>query len=450
MFKVSITRSLILAGSGTVALLALSTPAALAVPSFARQTGLACEVCHTVFPELTPFGRLFKLNGYTLTGLRQIEAAGGKALKINAGAPLSVMLQTSVSNESKRAPASAPFHGGGGQNNNVEFPRQLSLFYAGEISPHMGALMQITYAQKDATSSFSWDNTDVRYANHFSVGDQDEIYGLTLNNNPSVQDVWNDTPAWGYPWIHSGEKPYDHYVGGAPGAPGSEIDNLGQAVAGLGAYTLLDNQWYAELSFYRSANQGSLIEPTTATSINGLAPYWRLAWQHQFNDSYLEIGTFGMQTKFLDGPATEEKYTDVGVDAQYELPLEANLLALHAQYLHEAQNFGNPANDGASNSSDHLNGVHVDGVMHFRHSYEVALAYDNWSGSSDASLWAWQNGTTNVSGSPDTAYWTAEAAYLPWENVKLGLQYRGYTKYVGSTTDVSNDNYLMGYGWFAW
>ncbi|MEJ2687039.1 MAG: cytochrome C, partial [Gammaproteobacteria bacterium] len=44
-----------------------------AVPSFARQTGLACMACHTVFPELTPFGRTFKLNGYTLTGIQQIE-----------------------------------------------------------------------------------------------------------------------------------------------------------------------------------------------------------------------------------------------------------------------------------------------------------------------------------------------------------------------------------------
>ncbi len=37
-----------------------------AVPSFARQTGMDCVACHTSFPELTPFGREFKLNGYTL------------------------------------------------------------------------------------------------------------------------------------------------------------------------------------------------------------------------------------------------------------------------------------------------------------------------------------------------------------------------------------------------
>src|ERR1700733_67919 len=51
---------------GTSTLMLLSTPAQ-AVPPFARQTGLACEACHTVPPELTAFGRRFKLSGYTLT-----------------------------------------------------------------------------------------------------------------------------------------------------------------------------------------------------------------------------------------------------------------------------------------------------------------------------------------------------------------------------------------------
>ena len=49
-----------------------SLSAALArfyVPSFSRQTKLACSACHYQFPQLTPFGRMFKLNGYTLTWL---------------------------------------------------------------------------------------------------------------------------------------------------------------------------------------------------------------------------------------------------------------------------------------------------------------------------------------------------------------------------------------------
>ena len=41
---------------------------AQALPSYARQTGQQCAACHNGFPELTPYGRQFKLNGYTWTG----------------------------------------------------------------------------------------------------------------------------------------------------------------------------------------------------------------------------------------------------------------------------------------------------------------------------------------------------------------------------------------------
>ena len=43
-------------------------PPAQALPSFARQTGQPCGTCHTDFPALTPFGRRFKLLGYTTGG----------------------------------------------------------------------------------------------------------------------------------------------------------------------------------------------------------------------------------------------------------------------------------------------------------------------------------------------------------------------------------------------
>ena len=41
---------------------------AQALPSFARQTGQPCGTCHTDFPALTPYGRKFKLLGYTTGG----------------------------------------------------------------------------------------------------------------------------------------------------------------------------------------------------------------------------------------------------------------------------------------------------------------------------------------------------------------------------------------------
>lgn len=54
----------------TLALLAAVVsipPAANALPSFARQTGQKCAACHVSgsWPQLTPWGRFFKLSGYT-------------------------------------------------------------------------------------------------------------------------------------------------------------------------------------------------------------------------------------------------------------------------------------------------------------------------------------------------------------------------------------------------
>ena len=37
-----------------------------AVPAYARQTGQECIACHVSFPELTSYGRYFKLTGYTI------------------------------------------------------------------------------------------------------------------------------------------------------------------------------------------------------------------------------------------------------------------------------------------------------------------------------------------------------------------------------------------------
>src|SRR5271168_4831157 len=50
-----------------LAMVGLTATGALAVPSFAVQTGQACNACHVggFGPQLTPFGREFKMRGYT-------------------------------------------------------------------------------------------------------------------------------------------------------------------------------------------------------------------------------------------------------------------------------------------------------------------------------------------------------------------------------------------------
>src|SRR5450631_2815986 len=77
-------------GSAAFALLlGVFAGAADAVPSFARQTGQECPACHVSWPELTPYGRYFKLTGYTI-GKAAINSKGVNYI------PLAVMAQASV------------------------------------------------------------------------------------------------------------------------------------------------------------------------------------------------------------------------------------------------------------------------------------------------------------------------------------------------------------------
>ena len=67
----------------------LAPSPASALPSFARQTGQPCATCHTIFPELTPYGRRFKLSGYTAGGgdskLPPVSLYADTRLRANSG-----------------------------------------------------------------------------------------------------------------------------------------------------------------------------------------------------------------------------------------------------------------------------------------------------------------------------------------------------------------------------
>ena len=80
------------------------------------------------------------------------------------------------------------------------------MFVATKLFDGLGMFAQGTYSGEDR--HFSWDNLDVRWArpvpNFFGT---DAVVGISVNNNPTVQDLWNSTPAWAYPFIGSGLAP---------------------------------------------------------------------------------------------------------------------------------------------------------------------------------------------------------------------------------------------------
>jgi len=393
------------------------------VPGFARQTGLSCSACHNIFPEINSFGREFKLNGYTLTNINTLIEKNDKEeilLKLLSYSPLSAMVQTSFTNLNTTIP--------GTQNNNVEFPQQLSLFYTGLISPHLGTFIQMTYSGQDG--AIGMDNVDIRYNNMKMLGSKRLIYGATLNNNPSVQDVWNSIPAWRFPYATSDFAP-------SPSAAPLIEGALAQQVAGLGGYFFYDNLIYGEFTVYRTAHQGALNPPdsTAAGIIQGVAPYWRFALQHSWDKHYLEVGTTGMSTRLYPSGVSglTDKYIDIGLDLQYEYTFSKSVFKLHPSWFHETQNLDATfAATGSQNKSNNLNSLKVSAEIYSDKGLGATLGYFSINGSQDNGLYSSAAITGSSAGKPDSNGFIAELSYLPWYNTKFSLQYTMYNKFNGS------------------
>jgi hypothetical protein len=283
------------------ATLLLASGSALAVPSFARQTGMACEVCHTVFPELTPFGRNFKLHAYTIDNLPQVSGMNAnrdQTLSLNQLPPLSFMFQASYTSTKKSVPA----------------------------------FVQMTY---DGTAgSFGWDNTDIRYARPAS---DDFLWGISANNDPTVQDLWNTTPAW--------QSPFDQRsaTASAPGVSTMIAGGLVAAgVAGISVYGSWLDSVFVEFSAYHSAPAAAVIDSTSTNVVRGVAPYWRLAYERQWDRSSWEVGAHGVDANMFRSGGTAlagstNRYGDWALDTQYQYIGDEHITSATATCIRERQ-----------------------------------------------------------------------------------------------------------------
>jgi hypothetical protein len=421
-------------------------PSARAVPSYSRQTGFPCRSCHTTPPELTPLGRAFKLNGYTITGMPVTKAektSREAGLTLLQNLPLSVFFETSYTQTNKVQP--------GTQNSSFEFPQDVSLFVAGAWAPHLGSFVQFTYDTQD--DHFSWDQTDIRYANsRKSLFGKSLVYGLDMNNTPGVEDLWHTTPAWGYPFIAPDQAP-------SP-ATATIIDGtLAQDVAGFGAYGMWNDHLYFDVTGYRSEHIGGVQpnsgnNPSPATfNIHGLAPYWRAAWQQTWTNNYLEVGTYGMYMKstpnnvFVPTDASgsaglTDNYTDTAFDFQYDRTIPRfnnDILSIRGTYIHE-----NSALNATASLLDlglvqhHLNTVKANAEYHFGDRFSGAFGWFNTTGTRDFGLYGLDDPINgNGSGSPSSSGYVLNLSWWPTQNVDLAAQYTGYFKFNGATRNYN-------------
>ena len=407
---------------------AFSVAGAYAIPSYSRQTGLPCSSCHYAPPELTPFGRTFKLEGYTFTTKAQIsdeKKDHNAVLQLLEAFPFSVVFDTSLTSTKSPQP--------GTQNGNFEFPQDVSLFLAGAWTSHIGSFAQVTYDSQ--ADHFSWDNTDIRYANHGGkLFGKPLTYGVTLNNNPSVEDLWNTTPAWGYPYVGSNV---------APGPTAGAIVNgaLAQDVAGAGGYAMWNDHWYLAGTMYRSEHIGG-AQPNSGAgfgfNIRGVAPYWRAAYQTSSNNNYLEIGSYGMHVKSTPNAITgpTDSYTDWAADFEYDRTIpqfKNDVVSVRGTYIRENSTLlATFAAGGAAQTGHHLNTAQANVEYHFGTKLSGTAGVFNITGTSDPLLFSQAAVSGSANGSPQSNGYTLNLSWWPAQNVDLAVQYTGYWRFNGA------------------
>jgi hypothetical protein len=432
------------------ALALLPAVPAWSVPAFAREMGVPCAVCHTVAfgPTLTPFGRNFKLHAY--------------ALGTQSTIPLSADLVASFTHTQADLPAVSHFSA----NNNFAVDN-VDLFFAGRIADHFGAFAQVTY--DGIARHTAWSTLDARYAQDFSLGGIDTLFGASLNNNPTIQDAWNSTPGWQFPF------PFPRLTNGPSAQP--QINGaFAQTVLGATLYTLVDNTIYLEAGGYRKfadrlQQDFGINNPESIPHIDGTAPYWRAALQKTSGAHYASVGILGFSphTQLGQSSPGTNNYSDFGYDATYQFANGGpHTFNFDASYIHESQRlFATAALLGSGNVlSNRLNTLNVSGQYGYHQTYSLTVAYFNSVGNVNPGLFGPGPLFGSASGKPDSRFLMfqlecvpfgkATSYARPWLNLRVGVQYTdflringGNSNYDGFGHSARDNNALFVYIWTA-
>jgi len=98
-----------------------------------------------------------------------------------------------------------------------------------------------------------------------------------------------------------------------------------------------------------------------------------------------------------------------------------------------------------------LNSENLVASYFWRREIGATVGLFNTAGSSDMTYFG------SANGKPDSSWGNVEVDYVPWLNVKLGLQYTAYAKFNGASSNydgngrnASDNNFIFGYLWIAY
>ena len=465
-----------------------------ALPAFARQTGQNCVSCHAggQFPELTPYGRIFKMTGYTI---------GERTVPLSV---MGVMSYAKVKDTTKTDDRTVDFQ----KNNSLMFATG-SVFLAGKVTDNIGTFVQVTYNNYNSQTvgpngelgrfqgHTQADNMDLRYADRFIDANRDLIVGLSVNNNPSVSDPWSSAAAWMQYTPNASPTSHQFVDGPFPGF------GSGGNIAGATAYAYLNKSVYAELGFYGTANRAMSfmsagIADVNRTKLGGTNPYWRLAYTREWGPHNIMLGTSGMVAHVFDaGSDTSDlnnrgRFKNFGLDSQYQYLLDPHSVTAQVAFMRQTQNYSATTMAAAAsayfladgvtpvappNASDTIRTFRAKLSYVYQAKYGGSISYFDLRGTTNTlnqTSGFDTNGqvtstdpdgtgimstrvTGNLSGNPATRGFNYEGFWTPVQYVRVGAQYTAYNKFNGSSDNydgfgrnAKDNNTLRFYIWAAY
>ena len=245
---------------------------ALAMSTYARQTGLPCAACHFQnHPALNQLGRMFKANGFALSVAPAGSEAAVLSLKdsVNAGVVTKIRYQQSNGN----GPAKT-------NDGEFQFPDELLLHIGARISNNIGAVLELDLNNGDPLLSglklpFIYNISSVAVGGiAFSTASQGVAYGFELLNTGALrfarlaedrsavsaqQYVGTATKAQGIAAVASNTGYFANVSKWSPRTTGDASDSLSATYVRLAATPRLGS-W--DTGFGIQSWSGSAMDPT--------------------------------------------------------------------------------------------------------------------------------------------------------------------------------------------
>jgi len=251
---------------------------AMAMSTYARQTGMPCAVCHSQnYPALSQFGRSFKANGYAMSVAPRGSQGPAVSLKDSLNAGIVTKIRYQLSNGTGPAKTN---------DGEFQFPDELLLHVGARISNNIGAVIELDLNDGDPLLSglklpFIYNVSGVAVGGiPFSTATQGVAYGFELLNTGAVrfsrvaedrsavsaqQYVGTATKAQGIAAVASNARYFANFSKWSPRTTGDDSDSPSANYVRLAATPQIGS-WDIGLGI--QSWSGSATEPTLSQRVD--------------------------------------------------------------------------------------------------------------------------------------------------------------------------------------